>query len=766
VTHFIHTHSARPMTPYFEAHQSMFASAGMQAEKTLDVIVRRYRGKNPPHAPTFRAYQRRGIMRGKDYRYQADFNREFPDAAFGSYVYAWARMWSDAPSEIRFDVTSHSPTMLYCNQVCVYRSSIFEERYADSRHGLTIPLKAGWNHLVIRFKRTRGGFGGIFGTWLGKLPYYFLMPTDERPGQEGWIFTPPQAAELAVIPGAGMTEADTGLVWGPDQQWSKKQRAMGQLRRIFGEAAGACAVGWTRGMFLRPGVGRYVLSGHCLAPITVSIADNVVFVATKSGSFSATVEAPFGQNDVMVRAVGHARDWGYELVLRDGAETVAFSSPCNLQGPALPWIYLGLFPAGEKLDLARLRNLHKVAPGVDGEVYWRLDAPEMWVRPYNDNALYGRWNYPLGVTMYGLLQSSRALGSAEIQAYIVSHMQFCADIFHYALWDRKQYGGATNVHHLLTSIDSLDDCGSFGSCVLEVAKYFEISGMREISDYVADYITNKQIRLPDGTFFRKNLMHTFHEDTLWADDLYMSVPFLCRYYQLTGEQCYVDDAARQFIGFKKLLYLPEWKLMSHVYDFTRKLATGVPWGRGNGWVIFSLSELLVVLPADHALRPDLLTMFRELCAGFLAQQDEQGMWHQVLNEHDSYPETSCTSMFAYAFARGVQYGWLEKPADYIRAVFKAWEALNRFSIDRLGNIHGVCRGSEFSFTSEYYKKDLLWNLNDTHGIGIVMLAGVEVIRLTEFLKKAGQVGAAEVKKPATRKTSSAARARPTSAAAR
>jgi len=81
----------------------------------------------------------------------------------------------------------------------------------------------------------------------------------------------------------------------------------------------------------------------------------------------------------------------------------------------------------------------------------------------------------------------------------------------------------------------------------------------------------------------------------------------------------------------------------------------------------------------------------------------------------------------------VQFGWFEKNDPYVRAVFRAWEALNRTSIDRLGNIHGVCRGSEFSFTSEYYKKDLLWNLNDTHGIGIVLLAGVEVLRMSKFL---------------------------------
>lgn len=737
------------MAYYFEDHQSMFAQAGMQVEKTLDTILRRYRGQNPPHLPSYRPYQRAGIMRGKDYRYRADFSAEYASAPDGSYVYAWARIWADAKSELRYDVSCHCPTVVYLNRTRLFSSTFFEERYPEKRHAVTLALTPGWNHVVMRFRKTRGGFGGVFGTWLGKLPYYFLMPTPERAGQEGWVYTEPLKQELPQIPGEGTTVDETGVRWGPRNEWSKAERAMGQCRRIFGKVEGACAVGWTRGAFLQPGNGEYRLQGEGRSPVTVTIGDQVVLSTRKAGAFSAKVKVPFGHHDVMVRAECRGADWGFTLSLTDGSLPVAFSSPCQLQGPAQPWMYLGPLPASEELDLPRLRDLNRIAPGVDGEVYWRLDAPDTWVRPYNDNPLYGRWNYPLGVTLYGLLQSARTVGSAETQRYIVDHIQFCCDIFDYAMWDRQQYGGATNVHHLLTSIDSLDDCGSFGSSVLEVAKYFELRGAREISDYVADFITNHQHRLPDGTFFRKELMHEFHANTLWADDLYMSVPFLCRYFQLTGETRYIDDAAKQFLGFKERLFLPEQKLMSHVYDFSRGMATGVPWGRGNGWVIFSLSELLAVLPEDHALRPQLIAMFRELCAGYLAQQDAQGMWHQVVNEHDSYPETSCTSMFAYAFARGVQYGWLEKPGAYVRAVFKAWEALNRISIDRMGNVHGVCRGSEFSFTSEYYKKELLWNLNDTHGIGIVLLAGVEVLRLTKFLQSQPVQGApaVEVRKP-------------------
>lgn len=737
------------MGRYFEDHQSMFAQTGMQVERTLDAVMRRYRGQNPPIGPTFRAYAREGIMRGKDYRYEADFNRWFGRAPNGVYVYAWATIWSDCAGELKFDLSVHCPTVVYLNQQCAFRSTFLEERYPDERQKLRLPLEEGWNHLVLRFQKTSAGFGGVFGTWLGKAPYYFLMPTAERSGQEGWIFCEPQTSELAVIPDRGATEAGTGVTWLPRSEWTPGQQAMGQCRRIFGLKGGASAVGWTRGAFLQPGRGQYALRGRSLGPITVTIADQVVFTAARAGAISGTVRVPFGCHDVMVRTDCAGRDWGFEFALRDDTGPVSFSSPCQVQGSPLPWIYAGPLGAEQADALVKVHNLNKLVRGIDGDTYWRLDAPKLWVRPYNTNAHYGRWNYPLGVTLYGLLHSAQLIGSEETQRYIVGHMTFCSEIFDYAMWDRQQYGGATNVHHLLTSIDSLDDCGSFGSSLLEVMKYADIPGGRSIADYVADYITSKQVRLPDGTFFRKHLMHVFHEDTLWADDLYMCVPFLCRYYQLTGDARYVDDAARQFIGFRKLLYMPEKKLMSHVYDFSRGMATGVAWGRGNGWVLFSLSELLMVLPEQHPQRETVLGMFRELCSGCLAQQDAVGMWHQVLDEHDSYPETSCTSMFACAFARGVRFGWFVAPGPYLRAAFKAWEAINRVSVDRLGNVHGVCRGSEFSFTSDYYKRELLWNLNDTHGIGIVLLAGVEVLRLSQQMQSVnagGQSSPAPVEK--------------------
>ena len=75
----------------------------------------------------------------------------------------------------------------------------------------------------------------------------------------------------------------------------------------------------------------------------------------------------------------------------------------------------------------------------------------------------------------------------------------------------------------------LDDCGSFASAMLEAMKdvRMEISGTGSevLAEQVAMHMEERQERRPDGAFYRLCRGH-FMENTLWADDLYMSTPFL------------------------------------------------------------------------------------------------------------------------------------------------------------------------------------------------------------------------------------------------
>lgn len=711
---------------YFDDSQSINAYEGTDPQAIISSLAYRYMGQNLKHGLYYRAYTNNGIVRTTDYRYLVDFNKIFPDSKDKECVWAFTKFYSAGKSSFGWDINCFGPMVVYVNGEVAYKSDIFKERYSETSTRVFMDVEEGWNDIRIQFKKTKAGFGGQFGTWIGKWDMYTLMPTKERDGQEGFVFTELVPDDYVPEFEIGMSEKDFDKKLYPIINWSDDEMKKGQLTRMFGTPNGQYAVGYTKVFADDINNTTHKFTLDTKGETVVYIDKKEVF-KTNGGKETFDAQLPLGTYDVYVKCICGGNDWGYTLE----CDTVEFESAARVKGTDDVWMYIGTFVNDfEFLFDTASDMLHIVG---EPATYWRLDAPDTFVRPYNENTLFGRWNYPLGVTMYGLLHTAIAIGSEDIKNYIKDHVQLCIDTLEYALWDKEQYGGATSIHNLLTSIDSLDDCGSFASMMLEVNKYLGLRDVKKVADYVGDYIYNHQSRLEDGTFFRKEMMHHFHNMTMWADDLYMSVPFLVRYSQFTGDQKYLDDAANQFFGFKKRLFMPEEKIMSHVYDFKYDSKTNVPWGRGNGWVVFSMTELLEVLPEDHPKRNDLIDFLNTLCEGYLALQDDEGMWHQVLNDHESYPETSCTSMFIYAFSRGIRFGWLKNPEKYVKAIYKAWKGISKTSVDSNGNVYGVCRGSEFSFIADYYKYELGWNLNDTHGTGIVMLAGIEVIRLNKFL---------------------------------
>ncbi len=711
---------------YFDDSQSINAYEGTDPQAIISSLAYRYMGQNLKHGLYYRAYTNNGIVRTTDYRYLVDFNKIFPDSKDKECVWAFTKFYSAGKSSFGWDINCFGPMVVYVNGEVAYKSDIFKERYSETSTRVFMDVEEGWNDIRIQFKKTKAGFGGQFGTWIGKWDMYTLMPTKERDGQEGFVFTELVPDDYVPEFEIGMSEKDFDKKLYPIINWSDNEMKKGQLTRMFGTPNGQYAVGYTKVFADDINNTTHKFTLDTKGETVVYIDKKEVF-KTNGGKETFDAQLPLGTYDVYVKCICGGSDWGYTLE----CDTVEFESAARVKGTDDVWMYIGTFVNDFEFPFDTASDmLHIVG---EPATYWRLDAPDTFVRPYNENTLFGRWNYPLGVTMYGLLHTAIAIGSEDIKNYIKDHVQLCIDTLEYALWDKEQYGGATSIHNLLTSIDSLDDCGSFASMMLEVNKYLGLRDVKKVADYVGDYIYNHQSRLEDGTFFRKEMMHHFHNMTMWADDLYMSVPFLVRYSQFTGDQKYLDDAANQFFGFKKRLFMPEEKIMSHVYDFKYDSKTNVPWGRGNGWVVFSMTELLEVLPEDHPKRNDLIEFLNTLCEGYLALQDDEGMWHQVLNDHESYPETSCTSMFIYAFSRGIRFGLLKNPEKYVKAIYKAWKGISKTSVDSNGNVYGVCRGSEFSFIADYYKYELGWNLNDTHGTGIVMLAGIEVIRLNKFL---------------------------------
>jgi len=124
------------------------------------------------------------------------------------------------------------------------------------------------------------------------------------------------------------------------------------------------------------------------------------------------------------------------------------------------------------------------------------------------------------------------------------------------------------------------------------------------------------------------------------------------------------------------------------------------WGRGNGWVAAGMTEMLRSLPKNHPKRARILDGYRKMMAALLKYQANDGMWRQLIDHPESWPETSSTGMFDFAMVTGVKNGWLPKKT-YAPAARKAWLALLTY-LEPNGDIRNVCEGTGKKNDYQYY----------------------------------------------------------------
>jgi unsaturated rhamnogalacturonyl hydrolase len=208
------------------------------------------------------------------------------------------------------------------------------------------------------------------------------------------------------------------------------------------------------------------------------------------------------------------------------------------------------------------------------------------------------------------------------------------------------------------------------------------------------------------------------ETRFWIDDMFMITAVQVQAYRATGESKYIDRAALEMSAYLTKLQQPNG-LFYHAPD--------VPffWGRGDGWVAVGLAELLSSLPAHHPKRPQILHSYRKMMATLLKLQGVDGMWRQLLDHPESWPETSSTGMFTFAMITGVKQGWLpEKP--YAAAARKGWLGLVGY-IDAQGDVTNVCEGTNKKNDLQYYL-DRERKTGDLHGQAPILWSATALLR--------------------------------------
>lgn len=337
------------------------------------------------------------------------------------------------------------------------------------------------------------------------------------------------------------------------------------------------------------------------------------------------------------------------------------------------------------------------------------------------NGEFGGWTYSMGVVLSGMLQASMVTADPRYKGYALRYFDFIFDHLDYFRRQAAQFGPQSRGYGRLLDMHELDDCGAIGAALIRAYGENKDPRYRATIDVAADFISHKMKRMPDGTLVRPRPQPV----SLWADDLYMSVPFLARMGQMTGDRRYFDDAARQVIQFSDRLMDPATGLFDHAWFENDGDDPKFYWGRANGWMLMAMAELLSVVPEDHPARGRVLEIFQRSVRGIAAVQTGTGMWRQLLDKPDSYEETSATAMFTFAIARGVDRGWLSPV--YAPIAQTGWQAVAK-RIRPSGEIDGTCVGTTAAYDAVYYYNRPT-DPGAMQGYGPVLMAGAEMITM-------------------------------------
>ncbi|MGA1206009.1 MAG: glycoside hydrolase family 88/105 protein [Opitutales bacterium] len=205
---------------------------------------------------------------------------------------------------------------------------------------------------------------------------------------------------------------------------------------------------------------------------------------------------------------------------------------------------------------------------------------------------------------------------------------------------------------------------------------------------------------------------------IWIDDMFMITAVQAQAYRATGDRKYVDRAAQEMV-----LYLDEIQLENGLFHHSPDAPFA--WGRGNGWMAVGMAELLRILPDDNPHKKRIMEGYHKMMAALLKYQAEDGMWRQLIDDEESWKETSGTAMFAYGMITGVKNGWLNEKS-YGAAARKGWLALTSY-VNEEDNLTEVCDGTNIGDNRDHYmnRPRIVGNL---HGQAPVLWCAAALLR--------------------------------------
>lgn len=238
--------------------------------------------------------------------------------------------------------------------------------------------------------------------------------------------------------------------------------------------------------------------------------------------------------------------------------------------------------------------------------------------------------------------------------------------------------------------------------------------------------------------------HLQNYTELWDDTVFMIGQYLLAMYKATGEEKYLNELTKQIRLHHDKLQDKEWGLWRHGWDSDNKdhcficgqthwpdkttRRSAEMWGRGNGWIVVTLSDILETVPRTNPAWNEMAGYLNEMIAHLPELQDPKtGHWYQLPvrnKDPENYIESSSTAMFAYGISTALRLG-LVPDVGYKNCVDLAYKGLRTYSMVPIEGKYlitqNVCNGTCIGDKSYYLHRPK--QKGKPYGIGMCIQFG-------------------------------------------
>ena len=208
---------------------------------------------------------------------------------------------------------------------------------------------------------------------------------------------------------------------------------------------------------------------------------------------------------------------------------------------------------------------------------------------------------------------------------------------------------------------------------------------------------------------------------IFIDMLQGYAVFMARAGFLTGDEMFYEECVKQYEIFRNILRNPLTGLWHQGRNWSDRPGFISPghWNRGQGWVLRGLVDSMDWLPKDSEYFTRMKNILIEFCSDLIRYQDIRGMWHQLTDLEEAYPETSGTAFFVHNIYKGFHRNWLNRD-PYLDIAENGITALMGF-VRRDGTVLNTSQGTgPLNYIEGYLHRPSL--PGDPHAAGTMLMA--------------------------------------------